>query len=470
MSKTRGATAPRKETAGKDRRLSDLCSLFNGSTGEEEHPEIPDPELVARLRQAEEEIRSLSVEILERYEEATLVYRLSETIGDALGEEAIARNVLESASRMLGAEDGTVWLRDGERLKQVGMAGRPDRRREDDEPALSQALEEGRNWTREAVSGSAAAVAVPLPAPQGPPIGAVMLRGRPEGRTYRSGEVKLLTALAALTSAFVRNDRLAEESRRAESREREDEIARQIHRGLLPPTDAVFDGLDISGVCLAAKNIGGDYYGYIRMPDGSLGIAMADVSGHGVGAALYMAAMKGALQAEARRTFSPADLLSRTNEALVGDFSRSDVFATAFVARFYPGRRRMEFSNGGHHPPLLIRANGEVDPLGRGGPALGVLLDAVYEEQEKPLAEGDLLLIYTDGLIEARDRKHQFYGLERLIRVAGEHRHRDAREIHERILDDLALHCDGLPPRDDVTVVAVRCVQTGEGDSTGNEM
>jgi sigma-B regulation protein RsbU (phosphoserine phosphatase) len=426
--------------------------------------------LASRLQRAEQEIHSLSSEILERYEEATLIYRLSERLGSVLGENAISRLVIEDAARTLGARAGEVWLTEDEAVVLAASVppGRPIPWNRDEEGAQT-ALRENRPWTLEAGDGREPVAAVPLPSPSGDPVGALVLRGRSDNRSYRSGEIKLLTALAALTSAFIRNDRLAAEARRSEARRREDEITRQIHRSLLPAGDPAFHGLEISGRCLAAEKIGGDFYGFIAMPDGSMGVAMADVSGHGVGAALYMAAAKGALQAEARRVYAPGDLLRRVNEALIADFSKSDVFATAFFVRFYPGGRRFSFANGGHNPALLVRSGGGVELLERGGAALGVLPDMVYEEDIRRFAEGDLLVVYTDGLVEARDAERRFYGMDRLTALVREHRGDSAQRIRQRLLEDLSAHCGPDQHQDDVTVVVVRAVAESSSGSTGEK-
>lgn len=411
------------------------------------------------LERAEREIDSLAAEILDRYEEATLVYRLCDRLGSVLGARAISRLVLEDAARVLGARAGQVWLRENGAVVPVASVpgGRLARWDAEDEGAFT-ALHDDRPWTMEAGDGREAVVAVPLPSPIGSPIGVLILRGRADGRSYRSGDVKLLTALAALSAAFIRNDKLAGEARRAEARKREDEITRQIHRSLLPDSDPVVPGLEISGICRAAENIGGDFYGYIPLPDGGVGVAMADVAGHGVGAALYMAAAKGALQAEARRVPAPGELLRSTNQALVADFSRQDVFATAFFARFSPGGRGFSYANGGHNPPLLVRSGGEVDLLRAGGPALGILPDRAYAEEQREFALGDLLIIYTDGLVEARDPERRFYGMERLIEQARLNRDGDARAIREGLLEDLFRHCGAKTLQDDVTLVVIRAV------------
>jgi len=410
-----------------------------------------------------DEIASLSAEILERYEEATMVYRLCESLGAVLGERPIAERVLAEAVERMSARRGAVWLAQGDELVLAvsSPSGEPASWHPEQAGAIP-ALSAGRAWIRDPQPGGEPIVAVALPGADDSILGVLALCGRLDGRPYRSGETKLLTALAALTSAFILNDRMSVAYRHAEARKREDEIARQVHRNLLPSYDVAFDGLDLSGASIAADNIGGDYYGYIPMPDGSLGVAMADVSGHGVGAALYMAAMKGALQAEARRALSPHDLLTRTNDALVADFAEGEVFATAFMARFYPGSRKLDFASAGHHAPLLMRADGRLDRLEAAGGALGLVREMTFEEGTRSLEEGDVLVLFTDGLVEARDAQGRFYGVGRLVETVRRHRALDAGALSQAILDDFVRHCNGSSPNDDVTLVVARCVECDE--------
>lgn len=421
--------------------------------------------LEERCERQESEIRSLCAEILDRYEEASLVYRLTEELGSVIGEIAMADLVVRNAARVLVARTGSIWLeRDG---SFESIAAFPESTADctpvDREPFT--ALYEDRPWVREARGEREAVVAVPLPHPNGEPIGVLVLRGRSGGRSYRSGEIKLLTVLAAVTSAFIRNDRLGEASRVADAKRREDDIARQVHQGLLPDAEPSYPGLDVSGICLAADTVGGDYYGYIPMADGGLGLAIADISGHGVGAAMYMAAAKGALQAEARRVIAPSDLLRRTNEALAHDFSRSHVFATVFFLRFLPQGGKIEFANGGHNPPLVIRADGRIERLERGGLALGILDSVLYQEESREFEPGDVLVVYTDGLVEARDESKNFYGVDRLQRLVASHRRDSAQSLRDAIVADLERHVGGRSFRDDVTLVVVRA----EDLSTGPE-
>ncbi len=410
--------------------------------------------LVARLRRQDAEIESLCAEILARYEEATFIYRLSEKIGSALGEGAIARLVAGEAATILGARSVVLWLEAGGAL--LCAASVPERPVAEPDRGVKDVMKSGRPEVND-LGGNEARAAVALPDGAGASLGVLLFEGREAGRAYLTGDVKLMTAIAALTAAFIRNERLAAAARGAETRKREDEIAREIHRGLLPRQDPLFAGLDVSGGFRAADGLGGDYYGYVAMADGSLGLSIADVSGHGVGAALYMAIAKGAIESEARDTLSSGDVLGRVNEVLASHFCATDMFATAVFARFLPDARRFVWSNAGHNPPLLLRAGGEVETLMPCGPALGIVAGARWRDLERRFAPGDVLVLYTDGLVEARDAGRQFFGAERLIEAARTPAS-SAAAIREAILAAVARHAGDVAFEDDQTLLVARGV------------
>lgn len=430
-------------------------TLARGLTASD--PPAGPSDLASLASRYEAEIASLSREILDRYEEITLVYRLAERLADVLGEDKIAATVLSDAGRVLGSREAELWLRsdDGGIRLAARVPARPGASGEQLPREARAALDQGKPLVREASAGREALAVIPLPG-GGPPLGVFVLRGRSAGRSYRTGELKLVGALASLASAFIRNDRLAGQARQAELRRRELEIARQVHRRLLPRAEPAWPGLDVAGGFRAAEAVGGDYYGYFPREASGLGVAVADVSGHGVGAALYMAAVKGFVQAAADRTDPPAAILDRLNRALLSEFNDTDVFTTLVFLSFEDAGRRLRCSNGGHNPPLLFRAGGGVERLDEGGPALGIVSGATYREEVAELAVGDVLLAYTDGVVEARDASGRFYGLDRLVSEVSRHRHRDARAIRDAVLGDLEAFCAGTPFRDDVTLVVVR--------------
>lgn len=411
------------------------------------------------IQRQDHEIESLCREILERYEEATFVYRLSEQIGSVLGERAIAELVLRHLMDVLAACEGEIWLRRGSATEVVvsssgRSAGPPS-------AVVRDILDGRRSGHSSDASGAEGWIVVALGAESDAPIGAIALYGRRGDKAYRTGEMKLLRAVSSLATAFLRIDRHAESARIADRRRREDEIARIVHGGLLPKADPLFAGLEIAGGCRAADNVGGDYYGYVALVDGSLGVAIADVSGHGVGAAMFMATAKGALQSEAREGVSPADVLARVNDVLAADFTAAEMFATFVFARFLPDGRRIVWANAGHNPPIVLRSTGEVQMLAPSGPPMGIVSHARWTDAETVLAPGDTLLLYTDGVTEARSVDRQPFGIERLIAAAREPL-LSAPLLRRFVLEALDRHTQGEPTCDDQTLVVVRGVMIPE--------
>ena len=169
-------------------------------------------------------------------------------------------------------------------------------------------------------------------------------------------------------------------------------------------------GASLAGACRAALGVGGDYYDVFSLEDGRLGLAIGDVSGKGISAALLMASLRASLRGVSLnnpRNF--AELMRKVN-VLVYEASASNRYATFFFAAYDPRTRRLDCVNAGHNPPVLLR-NGEVIRLEAGGPVVGLLPLAPYVEQSLTLEPGDLLLLYTDGISEAMTHDDEEWGL-----------------------------------------------------------
>jgi sigma-B regulation protein RsbU (phosphoserine phosphatase) len=401
----------------------------------------------------DDELASLSAEILERYEEVSMVYRLSERLGAVLGRRAVSRLVLEEAGQVLRARGAELWVREDDQLERVATTGVVPPPLNAVDPPLREAVEKGRSHLQEPQPGVPARLIVPLPSPAGKPIGALVMRERLDGTAYRTGHVKLLSALATLTSAFLRNHRLAEKAQEADQRRRDGELARQIHRSLLPACETQFATVETAGVTHSAEKIGGDCYDYLPFADGSLGILIADVSGHGVAAAMYMAAVRGALHSEAQRTSDPATLLKQTNGVLAATFDQAEMFATALLIRVSPDGREWSFSGAGHPAALCLRADGTVDTLESTATALGLFADTDFDTQTITLAPEDRLVAFTDGFTEARSGAGRMYGVDRLQSVALASVDGTAAELRNSLLADLERHTDHRGMADDVTLV-----------------
>jgi sigma-B regulation protein RsbU (phosphoserine phosphatase) len=240
------------------------------------------------------------------------------------------------------------------------------------------------------------------------------------------------------------------------------EIARSVQMSLLPKTDPVVDGYEIAGICVPALEVGGDYFDFISLGDRKLGIAVGDVSGKGVPAAIYMTLTKGILQSHAEDSISPRAVLSKVNNLMYRTIERNS-FVSMLYAVLDPSTRRMRFARAGQCPLILSqREAAGVAFLSPKGMALGLevgkVFDSVIEEQEVVLKPGETLVFYTDGFTEAMDNDDREFGEERLMASVARHRHLSAAEMVRELCDDVRNFTGGRPQHDDMTMVIVKVV------------
>jgi sigma-B regulation protein RsbU (phosphoserine phosphatase) len=248
---------------------------------------------------------------------------------------------------------------------------------------------------------------------------------------------------------------LAAEAAQRERANREMEIAREVQERLFPQEMPDLVGASVAGHCRPALGVGGDYYDLIHLEGGRLGLAIGDVSGKGISAALLMASLRASLRGVALdnpRDF--AKLMHKVN-VLVYEASASNRYATFFFAAWDPKTRRLECVNAGHNPPILLR-NGQVIRLEAGGPVVGLLPFAPYTEQALTLEPGDLLLLYTDGISEAMTHDDEEWGEERMIEAARKVRNRTADEVLRAIFADADKFTAGAPQHDDMTLLILK--------------
>src|SRR6516165_5150174 len=215
-------------------------------------------------------------------------------------------------------------------------------------------------------------------------------------KTESAAQTALAQEVARLTTAIGR------ETTQRERLNRELEIAREVQEHLFPQHLPTVPGLDYCGQCRPAREVGGDYYDFLELPDGKLGIAVGDVSGKGVGAALMMASLEASLRALAPVGEDPADLMDRVN-SLICQASASDRYATLVYAQYDPATRRLTYVNAGHNPPVVLRTSAgscEVLRLETGGPVIG-LLPQRYQRGVFSHEPGDVVMLFTDGVTES---------------------------------------------------------------------
>lgn len=247
-------------------------------------------------------------------------------------------------------------------------------------------------------------------------------------------------------------------------RNRELDLAREVQQRLFPQVYPPIAGLDYAGACRPALSVGGDYYDFIRLSDTELGIAIGDVSGKGVPAALLMATLRAYLHGQTRhRPTDLADLMVDLNR-LVYESSSANRYATFFYAQYDSSTRLLEYVNAGHNPPLLFRTYGNRDAVLRldtGGPVIGLMPECSYVQHRVMLNEGDVLVLFTDGISEAMNAAGDEWGEEGLTQVIGANRALPAPELIECIMHRADEFVSGAAQYDDMTLITARIVERG---------
>jgi serine phosphatase RsbU (regulator of sigma subunit) len=251
-----------------------------------------------------------------------------------------------------------------------------------------------------------------------------------------------------------------EEAIARERLESELETARKIQQRLLPHIMPEVPGFEIAGTSLPSQQVGGDYFDFLDMGEGQLGIAIADVSGKGIPAALLMANLQASLHAQVIRPAEVGEITSRINDLLV-DSTDANMFATFFYGILDRSVSAFTSTNAGHNPPMLLRKDGRIERLETGGLLLGFMADQEYQQKAVTLEPGDVLVLFTDGITEAVDSTLEtmadnLFGEDRLIDVIKEYRAATAREVQSAILEALSEFTGSSPQSDDITLVVIK--------------
>lgn len=238
--------------------------------------------------------------------------------------------------------------------------------------------------------------------------------------------------------------------------ERELEVAREIQLGILPRSLPEVDPFDFGAQILPARAVGGDFFDFIPLDGGSLGIAIGDVSGKGVPAAIFMSMTKSLLRAEARQTQSPKEALERLNRHLL-EMNEAGMFATVLYGVLNSGSGNLLYARAGHLLPVFCTAEGTAKTLTKApGQPLGLFETPELNEQVIRIIPGSLLLFYTDGVTEARSPENQQFGMERLLEAVQAARGLSARQMCLSLLKDLEIFQGSAPHHDDIAIVAIR--------------
>lgn len=350
-------------------------------------------------------------------------------------------------------------------------------------------------------------------------VGIVALGPRRAQHKYSPKDKEMLMSMAGQLAFVIENSKLAERMVVEENMRRELALAAEVQQGLLPSAAPSSAHVELAGFCLPARGVGGDYYDFISFESGQVGVAVADVSGKGVSAALVMSNVQAALRSQTMLSEtngssgdSLGELVSNINK-LVCRSTGSATFVTFFYAQFDQQTHRLSYVNAGHNPPLLIRASekgangrsvqrlvddfepayglfpftmhgeswrrgdfGRVEeysvsthsrahPINRadgcmklitGGPVMGLFDQCSYEQGVVELESGDLLIAYTDGVTESLNILDEEFGEENLERVATSSAHLSADKVRDRIVESVKLWATGTPQHDDLTFIVLK--------------
>ena len=241
------------------------------------------------------------------------------------------------------------------------------------------------------------------------------------------------------------------------------EGAKDVQQAFFPPQSFSIPCLSCETFYQPARGIGGDYYDFLSLPEGRWGIAIGDVSGKGIGAALLMASLQASLRAQALHTHLELSTLIGDVNRLVYESSPTQYFASLFYAEYEPATRVLNYVNAGHNPPIVVRPGKESSalfPLSAEGMPVGIFAEARFDASRFQLMIGDILVAYTDGITEAANPAGEQWGLERLERLLRSSAGMTSGEIVTRVLEAVSDFAEGEPQRDDVTLVVMN-VQEG---------
>src|SRR5918993_249175 len=250
---------------------------------------------------------------------------------------------------------------------------------------------------------------------------------------------------------------LEQEVQNRERIEQELRVARSIQQALLPKEVPSREGWQITPFYQPAREVGGDFYDFLKLPKGRLGLVVGDATGKGVPAALVMASTRSMLRAVAQASNSPGEVLRSVNDPLVTDIP-PNMFVTCFYAILDPKSGSLTYANAGHDLPYLCR-KGEAEELRARGMPLGLMPGMSYEEKETTLHVGEAALLYSDGLVEAHDPKGEMFGFPRLRALVGEHG--EERSLGDFLMEDLySFVGDGWEQEDDITLLTLERTAT----------
>lgn len=295
---------------------------------------------------------------------------------------------------------------------------------------------------------------VPIKNRVGRTVGVLQLLNKIKGGDFGASDVDFLSSVSDHMAIAMENATLHLHFMEKDRMERELALGREIQKRLLADPPAEVHDTDLAAASRSCYEVGGDYYDFLPLEGGDLGLAIGDVSGKGVAAALIMTSLQAAIRVTVPLEMTLTGLFERLN-GLIYEMTGARKYVTLFCGRYFAGTGRLRYVNAGHNPPLLF-SNGDVQSLGATGKPIGLLPGLTFQVAEVAIPKGATLLLYTDGLTEATNPADEELGLEGLANLARRHLGEPPEVLVRSLLEGVTAFEAGNPPSDDKTLVVLR--------------
>jgi phosphoserine phosphatase RsbU/P len=436
--------------------------------------------LVGALLDAERQRAFLADELTSRYEEIDLLYAISEILGQTVQLEEATQIIAREVSTVVGARRASIMVFDEPAgvLRTVaargfGMDGLTPVRVDDECSVAARVYRERRVVANDPSAPDVVAtdcgeprgyhgqafLSVPICyGAAGSPlrcVGVINLTDRLGGDRFTPGDRKLVTAVANQIGAALENARLVEQDRRQQRLRHELELAHDLQLKLLPSPGVLQGDAEVAARCFPAESVGGDFYTFSRLGRGRVGVMLGDVASHGFSAALVMALVMSAAGIHAAAAVTPAETLGALLDSLSAELGTTEMYFSVFYGVLDPLAGRLSYANAGHPYAFRVPRFGAPERLGATAPPLGLAAAGEIQRRQVPwTVRHDLLVLWTDGLVDARNQAGEPFGEQRLLDEVCAHRTEPADAIVRAVLDQAAAF--GSQPVDDRTLLVLR--------------
>jgi sigma-B regulation protein RsbU (phosphoserine phosphatase) len=432
--------------------------------------------IVGHYLQSSLEVEHAANELAERYEEINLLYTITEILGRTVSLEEAAATILKEISETVGARRGSILVHDRvtDTLQPVAAIGGlvldiPPIALHDTSSVSARVFREQHAMVAEKDEMPCAAesayrrgtmLSVPimwtLPTGGMEPLGVVNLSDRHSGQPFSAGDQKLIAAIATQIGTAIQNTRLVRASLSQQRLIQELALAHDLQMKLLPRTEVVSPEAQVAARVVPAESVGGDFYNLFRLSPTRTGIMIGDVSSHGYHAALIMALAMSASAIHAQASPDPDSVLAAIGGTLREELITTEMFITAFYGVIDRAAKTLRYANTGHPHAFQVSIEGNVDRLPALDPPIGMVETLPHARSRPWVPEGDLLLLFTDGVSDARNRFGVRLGEQPVLDIVQRYRTETPAAIVQRVFDELAEHTGEAVQRDDLAVVITR--------------